>query len=261
MTSRIVLVFVLALLPAVALAQSGIIHPEKPDAEITTSEDIHDHEGRSENIQDHEGGYEDIHGHRGASEDIHRHEAGSEKLADHHADSERINDEVVESERLHGMGALPKTTDERLASARERLRAARARHAHHEAKAREQSALRQSGASAPPASAQSDPELSAASQRADDRYAHWTARIDVARERIGVAEASLAVWDESYAQMIQSDYPRGDARQKLIDSRDRARDRVASEKARLPRMIEEAKRAGVPAGVLQQHVSEDSPGS
>ena len=86
-----------------------------------------------------------------------------------------------------------------------------------------------------------------------DRWAVWTSRVDMAKHRVEVAEATVEVWDQSYADMIQSDYPRGDARQKLIDSRDTARQRLAAEQAKLPRIVEAARRAGVPPGVLELH--------
>jgi hypothetical protein len=244
-TSRLSLVIALGLLPAgVVLAQHGIEHPDKPDAIINTSEDIHDHEGQYEDIHDHRGHREDIHNHEGRAEDIHDHSADSGKLSDHHADSETLYGKVVESERLHGMGHHPDTTGQRLDAARQKLQAARERHAHHESRAREL-----------PAAA--DPRVAASSAVAGTRWEHWTARIDMAKERIGVAKAIVDVWDESYARMIQNDYPRGDARQELLDSRDRAEQRLASEEAMLPRMIEEARVAGVPPGVLELHASRD----
>jgi hypothetical protein len=246
MAFRLCLVIALGSLPAgIALAQHSIVHPDKPDALITTSESIDDHEGRYEDIHDHEGRTEDIHDHEGRSGDIHDHEGDSEKLSDHHADSETLYDKIVESERLHGMGHLPESTDQRLEDARQKLQAARARHSHHEARARQV-----------PAAA--DPEAPAASSGAEAQWEHWTARIDMTKERIGVAKAVVDIWDKSYAQMIQADYPRGDARQKLLDSRDQARQQLASEEAMLPRLIEQARRAGVPPGILELHTSGDS---
>jgi hypothetical protein len=223
-----------------------LAEPPKPDAVITTSEDIHDHEGSAEDIHDHEGSTEDIHDHEGSTEDIHDHEEGAERLSDHHADSETLEGRVVESERLHGMGKLPMTSDERLEAAREKLRVARERHAHHAARAK----------AAAPAAA--DPDAPASSRSVENRYDHWTAPIDVAKGRIGVAQAAVGVWDESYAKMIQADYPRGDKRQELIDSRDQAKRRLASEEAALHRMIDQARKAGVPPGVLELHATDVS---
>ena len=246
MTSRFCLAIALGLLPAaIVLAQHPIQHLEKPDALITTSEDIDDHEGAYEDIHDYEGETEDIHDHEARAEDIHDHEADSEKLSDHHADSSTLYGKVVESERLQGMGHHPDSTRQRLSTARQKLQAARERHAHHQKRATNYPAA-------------VDPEAPASSAGAEARWDHWTARIDMAAQRIGVAKAVVAVWDESYAEMIQADYPRGDARQKLLDSRDKSVQRLASEEAMLPRMIEEARRAGVPPGVLELHTSGSS---
>ena len=238
--------FMIATLVALGLGGSASqaepgSQPETPDALI----------GTSENIRDHEGAYEDIHGHEGRSEDIHHHEGTSrsldgmsvraEKLSDHHADSETLKGRVVQSERLHGMGHEIKSSSERLDEARARLAAARARHA---------TKMRPA-----PAATAAAPAAPASAGVNSAPYEHWTARIDVERPRIAVAEAALTVWDEYYARMIQSDYPRGEARQKLIDSRNAARERVEAEQARLPRMVEEARKAGVPPGVLELHSS------
>jgi hypothetical protein len=230
----------LATLGSYAVQAEPSTRPVKEDALIGTSEQLGDHDGAYEDIHDHEGHTEDIHDHGGASQGMQS--AAPEKLSDHHADSEALAGRVVESERLHGMGHEIKGTGDRLADARARLAAARARHAKH------------SHPAAAPASAV-DPAAPASSQANEKRYEHWTARIDVETHRIEVAKAALDVWDESYARMIQADYPRGEARQKLIDSRDRARERYEAEQARLPRMIEEARKAGVPPGVLELHTS------
>jgi hypothetical protein len=211
---------VLLLATGTALAADRYEQPEKPDAVITTSESIDDHEGAYEDIHDHEGATEDIHNHEGASEDIHG--------------------LVVESERLHGMGHAVESSDDRLAAARAKLKAARSRHAPHEEAARQ-------------APAAVGPETPASSSAVAERYEHWTGRIDVSKHRIEVAKAAAAVWDEAYARMIQSDYPRGEARQKLIDSREGSKDRIASEEKGLARLIEEARRQGVPPGVLALH--------
>ena len=242
--SRSVLLVAWLLLFAGGASAEPPARPTKPDALITTSEDIHDHEGSTEDIHDHEGRTEDIHDHEAHSEDIHDHEAASEKLSDHHATSETLDGRVVESERLHGFGHHPETTGARLEAAREKLRAARARHAHHEAAARQ-------------APAAVDRDAPASSRAAQAPYQHWTARIDVQKQRIGVAKAAVAVWDENHAKMIQADYPRGDKRQLLIDSRAQAKRRLAAEEARLPKMIEEARKAGVPPGVLELHTSNE----
>ena len=227
------------LLPSgIALAQDAILDPQETEADITTSEEIQNHEGHTENIDRHEGRTENIDNHEGRVGNIDNHEEGSENIDAHEEGSETMHGRVVNSEQLEGMGRAPQTADERLAAARAKLAAARARHTQYRA-------------SHPPASA--DPAAPAASAADGDRWGEWTARIDVARHRVDVAAATVEVWDQSYADMIQSDYPRGEARQKLIDSRDQAKQRLAAEQANLPRVVEAARRAGVPPGVLELH--------
>ena len=45
-------------------------------------------------------------------------------------------------------------------------------------------------------------------------------------------------------------YPRGQARQDLVDSRERAIQRLVAEKAKLPMLVERARQAGVSQSLL-----------
>ena len=57
--------------------------------------------------------------------------------------------------------------------------------------------------------------------------------------------------DARYAQMLNRNYPRGDARQQLIDERERAKTRLESERQMSDRLREQARQAGVPESVLE----------
>jgi hypothetical protein len=232
----IVPLLLVALLPLGASAEAA---PEQVDATITTSESIDRHEGRTESIDAHESGPESIDAHESRAGEIDAHESGAEQLDAHEESSESLQGRVVGSEALEGFGHAEQTPAQRLAAARAKLQAARQRHAQSQQLVHV------------PAAA--DPDAPAASSAVGERWDHWTSRIDVARHRIEVAQAVVDVWDESYARMIQADYPRGEARQDLIDSRNKAKQRLEREKAMLPRVLEAAREAGVPPGVLEQH--------
>lgn len=245
MVARLTLILALGLLPGASSAEpQSFGDSDQPDASITSSEEIEGHEGSYQDIHRNEGHTEDIHRHEARAGEVQAHEEGAESLSRHDVGSEALPEQDAGSEALVGMGHPASTAEERLQEAREKLRAARERHAPLEARAQQ-------------ALAESDPDAPAASSSAEESYAHWTARIDVARQRIGVARAAVQVWDDRYANMIQSDYPRGAARQQLIDDRERAKQRLASEEANLPRLIEAARRAGVPQGVLALHSGDE----
>ena len=241
MVSRLLLLLAVALLPGMSAADPlSFGDSDQPDASITSSEELEGHEGSYQDIHRNEGRTEDIHAHETRSDGLDAHEEGAESLSHHEAGSQTFGPRDAESEALLGMGHPSSTAEERLQEAREKLRAARERHAPIEARAQQDLA-------------DADPDAPVASASGGESDARWTARIDVARERIGVARAAAAVWDDRYSNMIQSDYPRGAARQQLIDSRERAKQRLASEESNLPRLVEAARRAGVSPGVLALH--------
>jgi hypothetical protein len=225
------LVLVLFILGVAALPAGAEVQSlEQPDALIGGGEQIDDHEAGYEDIHDHEGKTEDIHDHEGKTEDIHNHEGKTEDIHDHHAESESLDGRSVESERLFGMENDP---DLALSAARQKLLDARQRHAR---------VVRQA-------------EKAVVLPTAEDLTDHgtWPHRLEVAQHRILVAEANLQIYDRAYADMIRNDYPRGDARQDLIDSRDRAKGRFESERALLPRLVQHAREAGVPQSVLYDY--------
>jgi hypothetical protein len=88
---------------------------------------------------------------------------------------------------------------------------------------------------------------------ASDGHQTWSHRLELATHRILVAEAQVQVMDTAYADMMRSDYPRGDARQQLIDQRQQSEQRLKSEQARLPQLVARARQEGVPEGVLSDY--------
>ena len=205
---------------------------EQPEALIGVSESVDSHEGHSGRISNHEGRREEISDHEGHSDQMDS--VGSEQLQDHHATSETLEGRSVQSERLFGTGhATPSASDE-LKSAEEALRAARAAHAqaHRE--------------HAPAAHA----PHAASSSFGTGGHSQWMARLQLQQKRVRVAEANKQVWDARYASMIRNDYPRGDARAQILDQREHAKARLERERVTSQHLVEQARQAGVPEGVL-----------
>lgn len=240
MVRRLSVVFFVTLLP-LAFAGADELHPEfgESDADITTTEDIHGHEGRTGGIDSHEGHTETMQGREAKEEGVDPLVTHTEEIDRHESATGSMAGRETTSEALEGEGHGEVTPAQRLRAAEARLEAARARHARVE----------------PHEPAEALPAAPAASPAGDEPWAKWTARLDVAQKRIQVARAALEVWDQSYADMMRDDYPRGEARQQLIDSRERAKDRLAAEEAKLPKLVEAARRDGVPPGVLEVYSS------
>lgn len=162
-------------------------------------------------------GDEPFTGHEGRFENIDRREAASSSLTGR----------SVLSGRLFGTQSDP---EQALTAAREKLLNARQRHQRAVVRA-------ETTAAAPPTA----PE---------DESGSWPHRLEMSQHRILVAQANLQIYDKAYADMLHDDYPRGQARQDLIDSRERAVQRLEAEKAKLPMLVERAREAGVSQSLL-----------
>lgn len=87
----------------------------------------------------------------------------------------------------------------------------------------------------------------------DDLEAYWSQRLSRARQRIELARERLAAAEAEYARARRDDYPRGDAFEAIEQRKAAAeREQRAAEDA-LPRLVEQARRAGVAPGVLRDY--------
>jgi hypothetical protein len=98
----------------------------------------------------------------------------------------------------------------------------------------------------------SDAEPEGESESAD-LEAYWSQRLARAARRIEVARERATEAEADYARARHDDYPRGEALAK-IESRHRAAQReLEAAEAALPRLVEQARRAGVAPGVLREY--------
>jgi len=219
-------------LAALALSQPGPAAadpatPPQPDALIGGAESLAGHEAAFENIDTHEARPQALDAHEASFGNIDDHEGHFGNIQQHEAASESLAGRSVPSERLFGMQNDP---EQALTAAREELLNARQRHQR--------------------AVVQAEKTLTTPQAAPVDADGTWPQRLEMAEHRILVAQANLRIHDKAYADMLRDDYPRGQARQDLIDSRKRALQRLLAEKAQLPRLVEQAREAGVSQSLL-----------
>ena len=101
---------------------------------------------------------------------------------------------------------------------------------------------------APPAA-----DASAEANDGDAEVARWVKQLDDAKLRLEAAQKQLETLTNAKGRGAARRYPRGDAKAKYLD--DLAETRTEYEAARhaLPDVVEDARRAGVPAGVLDPY--------
>jgi len=103
------------------------------------------------------------------------------------------------------------------------------------------------------------PERSGAQPAAADeaaQYEVWTARLDAARTRLKHARAAVAEGDAAYSKNRQRHRLRGETNTEVISGREAAERELAAAEAAWPERLEQARRAGVPPGILRPY--EDS---
>jgi hypothetical protein len=87
---------------------------------------------------------------------------------------------------------------------------------------------------------------------ADDQ-AGWTQRLDEAAARITSAQKSVDQLLGAKGRGAARRYPLGDAKAKYLKDLDDAQKELADAKRALPALLEEARRAGVPPGILDRY--------
>lgn len=103
----------------------------------------------------------------------------------------------------------------------------------------------------PTPSLAADPESTASSQAAAQEEAMWVGRLTEARATLRAARARHAEAEHAWRDARQRTYPRGEARAELRGELDAAEAALAEAEAAYPRVLEDARRAGVSAGALR----------
>lgn len=102
----------------------------------------------------------------------------------------------------------------------------------------------------PPASPA--PEEPAATAE-EDSEAAWVKRLDEAAARLAGAQRQVEQLEGAKGKGASRRYPRGDAKAKYLDDLEAAHTELADARAALPELVEEARRAGIPNGVLDRY--------
>jgi len=90
-----------------------------------------------------------------------------------------------------------------------------------------------------------------------DLESYWSQRLARAQQRIDLARERVEKTDAAYSRARHDRNPRGGALEEVKERRTAAERELASAEAALPRLVEQARRAGVPAGVLRDYWGDD----
>ncbi len=173
-----------------------------PDEHLATSSDPDSHLAQSEDLDDHEGQSKDLDDLVVESEDLDDLVVESEDLDDHMGYSKDLQD-------------LPSAEDQQLQIERETLQAMRERY-------REE--VRDEEAAEPPGDDASSP--------GNNRMNMQIAAIHEAKQALEISRKLANEADDVYANMMRNDYPRGEARLKIVDERNIARDALRAAEQR-----------------------------
>lgn len=106
------------------------------------------------------------------------------------------------------------------------------------------------GLAAAPASLRAEPPA-ALDEEAAQLEATWVERLGEARSQLSAARERAAQAEHAYRDMRQRDYPRGEARVEIEEELADARLALEETEAAYPRLLDEAREAGVPPGTLR----------
>jgi hypothetical protein len=104
-----------------------------------------------------------------------------------------------------------------------------------------------------------DDAASDAATSEEDELASWVKRLDEARARLDAATRRLAQLEGAKGRGAHRRYPRGDAKEKYLEDLEAARKEHADAAQALPELMEEARRAGVPPGVIARYEESEEP--
>ena len=83
--------------------------------------------------------------------------------------------------------------------------------------------------------------------------ADWVSRLDTARQDLRATRTLVAELRADIGRMRRENYPRGDARAELLERYEKQQAHLAELELEFPELLEQARRAGVPAGILQDY--------
>ena len=89
----------------------------------------------------------------------------------------------------------------------------------------------------------------------DAEVARWVKQLDDAKLRLDVAQKQLDTLSNAKGRGAARRYPRGDAKAKYLDELARTRTEYEAARRALPDVVEEARRAGIPVGLLEPYES------
>jgi hypothetical protein len=92
----------------------------------------------------------------------------------------------------------------------------------------------------------------------ETELAGWQTRLDEALARITSARQNIERLEGAKGRGAARRYPRGDAKEKYIEELEAAREELADAEEAMPELLEEARRAGVPNGVLDRYESAEA---
>lgn len=111
-------------------------------------------------------------------------------------------------------------------------------------------------AAAMPADAQAregaaDARIAAPAEGAD--WASWIRTLEDEAKKLRELEKTASALDAEVSRARSRRYPRGAERERLFAAHERAHDDLAAARRQLPELLEQARRAGVPQGMLQEY--------
>jgi hypothetical protein len=95
------------------------------------------------------------------------------------------------------------------------------------------------------------PSRSGGEGEAGESAGNWEGRLAQARARLDRAQRDLERWTEAYTRAINTGYPRGDARARIVTERDRAQTALDAAREELADTAESARRAGVNPMIIE----------
>ncbi len=90
-------------------------------------------------------------------------------------------------------------------------------------------------------------------QTGQDEVGLWAQRLDHSHDALSDAESRYARAQAAYMDWRQRKRPRGDAKAELLTELEAARVALERQQSRFPELLEQARRAGVPAGILRSY--------
>ncbi|MCL4683976.1 hypothetical protein KJ059_04390 [Myxococcota bacterium] len=82
-------------------------------------------------------------------------------------------------------------------------------------------------------------------------WSEWISALAESREKVRSLRATVAKMDAEVSRMRSRRYPRGEEKERLLAASERANAALADAEAAHPALLEQARQAGVPAGLLQ----------